>query len=463
MEHTGFESGDIYEPIEQYNNVILGNNTPLGSYNNVYEPLGFYDNVFEPHEDGFKHHGSSTTTEEHTQHLLQHISDNTHDFINQHIGLQTTKKLVDLGAVTEQINDDPIMNRYAELANESYNHYENKPKTTTEFEKVEHLNTNKNNVIMENENEVHMSVRGSMETKDWTDNNAKILSRVFGKMENTDRYIEAEEQLLRANRYAQLVGKKLTISGHSLGGYLSYDLANKHDIEGYHFDPGISLKQVYQQLNRTFRNNVNVQKIFKTHFDLPSLRITQFHSIFNNSTDTKVHYIGTKPSLDNTLVKTHSVEHFMENASKVRNTSLSSIVKSLSLAGAVGIQGFSAYQDIKRDQNTHNKLTNSSIDGIKNISELAGGLGIGVALGPELLVPALLSGALFNIGAKHLAEELKTTGVQDANVIKKAFVDGKDIHGKNIGKRIKSEFKEDVIKPWAKTGKSIKHFFGRIF
>ena len=69
---------------------------------------------------------------------------------------------------------------------------------------------------MENAGEVHMSLRGSMETKDWTDNNTKILSRrAFGHIENTARYKEAEDQLLNVMEYAQRVGEKLTISGHN--------------------------------------------------------------------------------------------------------------------------------------------------------------------------------------------------------------------------------------------------------
>lgn len=429
----------------------------------------FYKAIFEQHpvhEEHFIHKGHSLISEEHAQNLIQHISDNTNKFVNEEIG--SVKKLVDLSAETEIIEDDQIMNKYAELADESYNHYEDKPKVVNEFEKVSELNTNKNNVVMESKDEIHMSFRGTMQKDDWTDNNTKILSRhTFGDIENTTRYKEAEDQLLNIIDYAKRVGKKLTLSGHSLGAHLSYDLAQKYDLEGYHFQPAISMKQIQQQINKTFANNKNVQKIFRTHSDLPSIRIPQFYDLFKKSVDTVVKNIGSKTSLDNSLTKVHSLEHFTKNASKIRNTPTGSVLKSLSTATALGVQGYFTAKDVKEDQKTKNPITNSTIDVIKNVGELAGGLAIGAALGPELAVPALISGAIFNVGMEHMAHEIKTTGVQVANVVKKAFVDGKDIHGKSIGKRIKNELKEkdvffhkEIGSAFKKSGRAIKHFFG---
>jgi len=391
--------------------------------------------------------------------LIQHVSDNTHDFVNDVIG--TGKKFVDVNTETEHIQDDPIMNKYANLANESYNHYEGKPKQVNDFKKVNELNTNINNVVMESKDEVHMSFRGTMNRNDWFDNNAKILSRpFFGDIENTARYKEAENQLLKVIEYAKTVGKKLTLSGHSLGGNLSYEFSQMYDISGYHFEPAISMKQIYQQINKTFESNVNLQRIFRTHADLPSIRVSQFHNLFKESNDTIVNHIGTKTALDDSLVKTHSIEHFTENISQVRNTATGSILKSLSTLGALGIQGYFTAKDIKKDKKTNNPITNSTIDVLKNVGELLGGIAIGSALGPELFIPALISGALFNVGVEHLAHEIKTTGVQDANVIKKAFIDGKDIHGKNIGNRIKQETKQHN-KDWehriSKAGKFISN------
>ena len=75
----------------------------------------------------------------------------------------------------------------------------------------------------------------------------------------------------------------------------------------------------------------------------------------------------------------------------------------------------------------------------------------------------MISGAIFNVGMEHLAHEIKTVGVQDANVVKKAFVDGRDVHGKSISKRIKGEVNQhnkDWKRKFNKAGKSVKHFFG---
>ena len=98
-----------------------------------------------PTNNNYSIHSNSVSTEQHAQIMLQHISDNTHDFVND--TLNFSKKDIDLLAETEVIEDNPMMNKYAELANESYNHNENKPKVVNDFEKTPALNTNKNNVF----------------------------------------------------------------------------------------------------------------------------------------------------------------------------------------------------------------------------------------------------------------------------------------------------------------------------
>ena len=338
------------------------------------------------------------------------------------------------------------------VSNSSYDLYEGKDPINglkkagiTEYTPVEHLNSNKDNLVLESakSKEVHVSFRGSMETKDWTQVNSRILSKtVFGDVKNTNRYVQTEQQLKRAMEYAKGKGYKVTTSGHSGGGHLSYSLSQKYDIEGHHYQPGITMRQVRDNVERTYAGNKSTQNIYKTHFDLPSLRVPQFHKTFKNSPDTNVHYVGTKPSLDNSLVKTHSVEHFTTNASGIRNTPASSMIKSMSLLTGVGLQGAFTYQDIKKDQKTRNKVTNSTIDVAKNATQLAGGLAIGAAFAPELVVPAMLTTAMFNYGVEHMAHEVKTTGVEDANVLKRAIVDDTNVKGESISKNIQQSFAE---------------------
>jgi hypothetical protein len=382
--------------------------------------------------------------------LHQHTKENIQEYVDDVLG--GTKRAMDTGAITEAVRDNPTMNKYAHLANSSYDLYEGKDPTEglkkagiTEYTPVEHLNLNKNNLVLESakSKEIHISFRGSMETKDWTNVNSRILTKtVFGDVKKTGRYVEAEQQLKRAMDYAKGKGYKLTTSGHSAGGHISYDLAQKYDVEGHHYQPGITMRQVRDTVENTFAKNKSTQNVYKTHFDLPSLRVPQFHKAFKQSPDTKINYVGTKPALDNSLVKTHSVEHFTTNPTNVRNTPASSMIKSMSLLTSVGVQGVFAYQDVKKDQQTRNKVTNSTVDVAKNVTQLAGGLAIGAAFAPELVVPAMITTAMFNYGVEHMAHEIKTTGVEDANVLKHALVDDRNVKGESISQNIKQSFAE---------------------
>ena len=446
MEYTGFGFGGFDEDAlttkENYGkNNIIPYETDL-----VNRDFWFPENTVQNDVDG----------------LIENIDNNITDYTRNVLG--TSKKISsDVLRITEKATPDPVMEKYAELAYQSYNEYEGKALSMNDenWNKISEL-SNKNNLVLETTDEVHMSFRGSQEFSDWTEVNSRIFSRhTFGGVERTARYSEAENQLLKVIEYAKKTGKRLTISGHSAGGFLSYEFGQKYDIEGFHFQPGISMKQVLWNINKTFSTNLKKQFIYKTHFDLPSLRIPQFWRYFVSNENNIIKLLGTKSGLDNSLVKTHSLEHFLEGV-KFRNTPLSSMGKSLSLFGGLALQGFFTYQDLKNDTNNVDK----GIDITKNILEFAGGLAIGTMFAPELIVPALISTALFNVSLEHLSHEVRTsvhyvsrTASEDAKVLQKAIIEGKDVHGKNIGKRISGEFKE-ANRKWRKTGSVIKHFFG---
>ena len=121
------------------------------------------------------------------------------------------------------------MNKYGHLAKTGYDNYkgidpiEALNETGYDFKAVDELNTNADNFIVESADEVHMNFRGTMNMDDWLDKNTRIMSeKLFGEMEKTDRFVEAEAQVINAMKYADTVGKQLTLSGHSLGVYFSY-------------------------------------------------------------------------------------------------------------------------------------------------------------------------------------------------------------------------------------------------
>ena len=107
------------------------------------------------------------------------------------------------------------------------------------------------------------------------------------------------------------------------------------------------------------------------------------------------------------------------------------------------MQGAFTYQDLKKDQHTRNKVTNSTVDVAKNATQLMGGLAIGSAFAPELFVPAMITTAMFNYGAEHMAHEIKTTGVEDANVLKHALVDDRNVKGESISKNIRQSIADN--------------------
>lgn len=57
---------------------------------------------------------------------------------------------------------------------------------------------------------------------------------------------------------------------------------------------------------------------------------------------------------------------------------------------------------------------------------------MGAAFAAYLAVPAMLTSAMFNHGAEHMVHEMKTTGVDDADVLKHACVFDKNVRGESI-------------------------------
>lgn len=83
----------------------------------------------------------------------------------------------------------------------------------------------------------------------------------------------------------------------------------------------------------------------------------------------------------------------------------------------------------------------------KNATQLAGGLAIGAAFAPEFAVLAMLTTAMFDYRVEHMAHEIKTTGVEDANVLKHALVNDRNVKGESISQNTKRLF-ADKNRAW---------------
>jgi len=141
--------------------------------------------------------------------------------------------------------------------------------------------------------------------------------------ENSKRFTEASEQ---TDKVVAKYGKRFTtVSGHSQGGGISSLIGQEKDIRGFHFNPAISAKQDAENSKGLYAKNIEKQVLYKTHMDIASpLSYTQpIRKKFN------VNLVGTKPGIDNSIVKTHSLDNFAAKGglNVERNTMVSSMKK----------------------------------------------------------------------------------------------------------------------------------------
>ena len=386
--------------------------------------------------------------------------------------------------MTRIVKDDPLMNKYGHLAKTGYDNYKNENpikalnESGYDFKAVDELNTNADNFIVESVDEVHMNFRGTMNMDDWLDKNTRIMSeKLFGEMEKTDRFIEAEAQVIKAMKYADSMGKELTLSGHSLGGWFSYYFAKKFNLKGYHYNPAISQSQADILLKETAAEGIVKQNVFRTATDTPSATIVMNHHTFDESKTVDVKTVSTKPGLDENLIDVHDIEQFTTNTKGVRNTHGGSIIKSLKGVGkkvvskggtalAMGAALFQEVGDVKKDlknnDNTIDKVDDSIIDTVKNVAVLGASSAVAVGLGAELFIPALLTGFYISLAGETAAHNLKKNTKETVKVLKNSIETGKDVNGDNISSKIGSSFKrknDEWEHRFSSAGNSIKHFF----
>ena len=99
--------------------------------------------------------------------------------------------------------------------------------------------------------------------KDW-EVNSKIMFNPKSA-ENTRRLKNAFSNT--ENVIAKYGKDNVKVVGHSQGGYVSSSVAQKLDIEGYHYNPAISVRQINQNKKGMFFRNTAEQNIYKTHTD----------------------------------------------------------------------------------------------------------------------------------------------------------------------------------------------------
>ena len=160
--------------------------------------------------------------------------------------------------------------KYARLAMASY-YYNNQEYVSElfsymseldDFELDNELSTEEHSVFYnETTNETVISYRGTTNLND-----VKTDSHIFlGREKNTERYKRSEEVFEKTkNKY----GNNIIVTGHSLGGGISSHIGEKYDVEGHHYNPGLSATQVF---NKDHYNNESTQTIYRTKLDPVSI------------------------------------------------------------------------------------------------------------------------------------------------------------------------------------------------
>jgi len=411
--YTGFNTGSDYafretpqHPLERIQQ------RKAASINNDNNDSAF-DNIFEKHpqnSEQYIHRRQSSINIDNNQNdenlgnaidtrTENSESENATNKIHKHLKdniLGTLKsKAGNLLDSTEIVKDSLNQQKYSRLANSSYDYFNSNGDANAvekglsdpdyshlglEDFKVDKELSSIDNVVLHNKitGETHISFRGTTDDLKKTDQflsdwntNRKIMFNPEAA-ENSKRFTEASEQ---TDKVIAKYGKRFTtVSGHSQGGGISSLIGQEKDIRGNHFNPAISPKQVAENSKGLYAKNIEKRVIYKSHMDFASpLSYTKpIRKNFN------VNLVGTQPGIDNSIVKTHSLDNFAAKGglNVERNTMVSSMKKGMGTGISVAAQGYFLSQDIKGDLKNEKldsyKGTDIAIDVAKNAAQFAG-------------------------------------------------------------------------------------------
>lgn len=410
MDFSGFET---YDPDAYQKKVDLST-------------FGAHREMFQEHPQGHSIlRGNNTDVSDTTSHAVRQIS----SILTSSFG------------ETAEVVESQAQHKYGNLANASYNWFNSKGdpfKVQTSGFKVDETLSTKDNVVLHNleTGETHISYRGTTDNptgrtgqffKDW-----KINGEIAGGSTHSHRVIEAETQIESViEKYGR---DNLTLSGHSQGGHVSYEMGVRNNLNGYHFNPAINKTQVEEA--GKYIGNTAEQQIYKTPLDFASP--LAYHDNLTKS-NTKLNIVGNLKGKDG-VVDTHSIDQFIPTPKEVLGDAVKverqSIAKSiLKGGGAIAGTGMAAYSlgtdiaaDMKGDGDAFEKAADVGIDTTKNAEEFIVDseiVGAGLALAPEtfgLSVPIAFAGAALNdLVAEHVAASVKSEVPKIEKWVKKAF------------------------------------------
>ena len=432
MEFSGFNNSNL-----TFNDSA---SLPRESLDQIYGRNNAYSAVFDHHPEG--HHVSARDPKVSHHHA--------HDYFKT--GLKAgASQLID---ATEEVSESLSQHKYSQLANSSYTYYNSKGNTGAvhdglrdpDFSYIEDLGgfnvdislSTKDNLVLHNEitGETHVTYRGTTDKmssqffEDW-----KVNGEIAGGSTHTTRVQEAEIQ------FEQVVSKygknNLTVSGHSQGGHISYEMGVRNDVRGFHYNPAINSTQVSEA--GRYAGNISEQAVFKQPLDFASP--LAYHKNLAKS-KTNVNIVQNLHGKDS-VIDTHSIENFAPTPREVvgdvvkaeRRTLAGSLVKGAGHIVGVGMSAYSFAEDVKKDKT----VSDVAVDAGKQAEEyVVDGeiLAAGLALAPEtmgLSVVASLGAVIINdLVAEHTADYLKEEMPKVGETLKNT--------GKKVGRWFKKMF-----------------------
>jgi len=288
------------------------------------------------------------------------------------------------------------MHKYSRLANSSYDYFNSKGKIDAVHEglqnskynyiddlkdfKVDEELSTIDNLVLHNAKtgRVTVSYRGTTDNplrtksflKDW-----RINGQIAGGKSNTIRVKQGQKQL---NKVISKYGKnELTLSGHSLGGHVSYEMGVANDIPSYSYNPAINMSQLKSA--EKYTGNASKHVIFKTPLDFASPLAHDTKTLAKSNTSVKI--VNNLVGKDNPL-DTHSIDQFSPTPKEIAGEVVK--VERRKIAGAimhgvgttvnVGLGVYDWGSDLNEDvnkkgSNITEKTADSSIDTVKEGEE----------------------------------------------------------------------------------------------
>jgi hypothetical protein len=236
-----------------------------------------------------------------------------------------------------QVMDSVDMHEYAKLVNASYMYFEHRDFNQTkdyiasrenayipkfnEWQVNETYSSADNLVFVKygrdlNNPTVVISCRGTVTGPDWITN----VNMVAGGTEQVSRFKQLEETYHQLQ--SQYPEGAIKVTGHSQGGGLSYALAQKYNLEGYHYDPAVfptfrqnmtslltSTSPVLGLMHRYFKRDKKgraTQHVFKNAVDPVSMMM----SVLDTDKNVKIKTVDVKSSSSRVVSSPHSLTNY---------------------------------------------------------------------------------------------------------------------------------------------------------